>query len=180
MNVKDNAENVRIYAYPSNINAKAAVAADRAAALAAAGTVVVGTLDTPLQSGENRFYIAVTPSTHDSDTHYPKEVHELIINRMSANIGVDLKFGEYSLSLAADGKTYDFELPASTDGSDNSVAKFTAVAENAGTKVKISDVATYHVPENATSADAMENVRAAEPEPTKCAEIGRASCRERV
>ena len=91
---------------------------------------------------------------------------------MSANIGVDLKFGEYSLSLAADGKTYDFELPASTDGSDNSVAKFTAVAENAGTKVKISDVATYHVPENATSADAMENVRAAEhpvfSQPCKC------------
>ena len=85
VNVKDNAENVRIYAYPSNINAKAAVAADRAAALAAAGTVVVGTLDTPLQSGENRFYIAVTPSTHDSDMHYPKEVHELIINRMPAN-----------------------------------------------------------------------------------------------
>ena len=149
VNVKGDVEKARISAYPKNANAKAAVSLDKSAALAAAGASV-GTLDSDLAGGETKCYIAVTPSTHDSDTHYPKEVHELIINRMSASTAIELKFGEHTLALSADGSTYDFVLPASTSGLDNSVDTLTATAENAGAKVKISDVADHVIPADAT------------------------------
>ena len=94
-------------------------------------------------------------------------MHEFIINRMSASTAIELKFGEHTLALSADGSTYDFVLPASTSGLDNSVDTLTATAENAGAKVKISDVADHVIPADATKSDFKEGVAATEPEPAK-------------
>ena len=56
-----------------------------------------------------------------------------------------MKFGEHKLNLDADESTYDFLLPRSADGSDNTVRTLTAETKDKFAAVTISDSKTFEI-----------------------------------
>ena len=111
-------------------------------------------------------YIAVTPA----DTSYPQGVYQLDIIRMSANTAIKVTYGGEELSQNADGE-YEYTLPASTDGTDNTTQKLVAegvivdgdnVTTDESIKLTISTSSTFYVNGDATYTDEMD-VKATQP-----------------
>ena len=111
-------------------------------------------------------YIAVTPA----DTSYSQGVYQLDIIRMSANTAIKVTYGGEELSQNADGE-YEYTLPASTDGTDNTTQKLVAegvivdgdnVTTDESIKLTISTSSTFYVNGDATYTDEMD-VKATQP-----------------
>ncbi|PWM15037.1 MAG: hypothetical protein DBX49_05395, partial [Clostridia bacterium] len=166
--VKDGVTDAEITAttYQSAATVKLTTTQDEAQlAIGTSSSHVLSPVNLPVNLENFELFATVRPEVHSVDSdHYPKQIFRIALERMSDNTDVNVTIAGKSFDLDDTKETYDYTLPRSDNGQDNTRQVMTVQAADQTARITISrnyDYTMDYRAENKAKADVV----AANPNP---------------